>query len=193
MSASSNPSSSTSHPDPCLWPGKAVKDGPKHWDLPPSTLRPLFQGGTSLSQPSCMALCLSSRARPTHRPTLPPAYKSLQGQVDSAGISCPSRPSSSTAPPEVLGLSLFRVASRAPAHMPSTLRPCDPSYLGQCILHSTLSLQATQPCTLFAPGLGSFSQCHTARTPTLGLDPIRQHAMHMSPFTMPALHSDNTP
>ena len=30
--ASSNPSSPTSLPAPCLWPGKSVEDGPKLWD-----------------------------------------------------------------------------------------------------------------------------------------------------------------
>ena len=60
-------------------------------------------------------------------------------------------------------------------------------------LHSTLSSQVTQPRTLFAPGLSRFSQCHTLRTPTLGLDPIRQHAICPSPLTLPAVHSDHTP
>ena len=32
MGNGSNPSSSTSHPAPCLSPGKAVEDGPKPWD-----------------------------------------------------------------------------------------------------------------------------------------------------------------
>ena len=32
MDAGSNPGSSASHPALCLWPGKAVKDGPKPWD-----------------------------------------------------------------------------------------------------------------------------------------------------------------
>ena len=35
MDASSNPGSPTSHPAPCLWPGKAVEDGPKPWDPAP--------------------------------------------------------------------------------------------------------------------------------------------------------------
>ena len=59
--------------------------------------------------------------------------------------------------PEVPGLGLFRVASQTPACTPSTLGTCHPSHLGQCILHSTLSLQATQHHTLFAPGLGRFT------------------------------------
>ena len=29
----SSPGSPASHPAPCLWPGKAVEDGPKLWDL----------------------------------------------------------------------------------------------------------------------------------------------------------------
>ena len=29
MGAGSDPGGPTSHPAPCLWPGKAVKDGPK--------------------------------------------------------------------------------------------------------------------------------------------------------------------
>ena len=32
MGAGSNPGSPTSLPAPCLWPGKAVKDGPRLWD-----------------------------------------------------------------------------------------------------------------------------------------------------------------
>ena len=35
MGASSNPGSSTSHPAPCLWPRKAVKDVPKARDPAP--------------------------------------------------------------------------------------------------------------------------------------------------------------
>ena len=35
MGASSNPSSPASLPAPCLWPGKAVEDGLKHWDPAP--------------------------------------------------------------------------------------------------------------------------------------------------------------
>ena len=35
MGAGSNPGSSTSYPAPCLWPGKAVEDGPKLWDPAP--------------------------------------------------------------------------------------------------------------------------------------------------------------
>ena len=33
--ACSYPGSPASHPDPCLWPGKAVEDGPKPWDPAP--------------------------------------------------------------------------------------------------------------------------------------------------------------
>ena len=36
MGAGSNPGSPTSLPAPCLWPGKAVKDGPKLWDPAPA-------------------------------------------------------------------------------------------------------------------------------------------------------------
>ena len=35
MGAGSNPGSSTSHPAPCLQPGKAVEDGPNPWDYAP--------------------------------------------------------------------------------------------------------------------------------------------------------------
>ena len=35
MGAGSNPGGSTSHPAPCLCPGKAVEDGPKPWDPAP--------------------------------------------------------------------------------------------------------------------------------------------------------------
>ena len=44
MSAGSNPGGPASHPAPCLWPGKAVEDGPKPWDPAPSSGRP---GGSS--------------------------------------------------------------------------------------------------------------------------------------------------
>ena len=30
------PGCSASHPAPCLWPGRAVEDGPKPWDLQPT-------------------------------------------------------------------------------------------------------------------------------------------------------------
>ena len=33
--AGSNPCSSTFHPAPCLWPGKAVENSPKPWDPAP--------------------------------------------------------------------------------------------------------------------------------------------------------------
>ena len=36
MDTSSNPSGPASHPAPCLWPGKAVEDGPKLWDPAPT-------------------------------------------------------------------------------------------------------------------------------------------------------------
>ena len=36
MGASSNPGSPASLPAPCLWPGKAVEDGPKLWDPAPA-------------------------------------------------------------------------------------------------------------------------------------------------------------
>ena len=36
MGASSNPGSPTSLLAPCLWPGKAVQDGPKLWDPAPA-------------------------------------------------------------------------------------------------------------------------------------------------------------
>ena len=36
MGAASNPGGPASHPAPCLWPGKAVKDGPKLWDSAPA-------------------------------------------------------------------------------------------------------------------------------------------------------------
>ena len=32
MGTGSNPGIPASHPAPCLWPGKAIKDGPKPWD-----------------------------------------------------------------------------------------------------------------------------------------------------------------
>ena len=36
MGADSNPRGPASHPAPCLWPGKAVKDSPKPWNpVPP--------------------------------------------------------------------------------------------------------------------------------------------------------------
>ena len=35
MGTSCNPGSSASHPAPCLWPGKAIEDGPKPWDPAP--------------------------------------------------------------------------------------------------------------------------------------------------------------
>ena len=35
MDAGSNPGQPASHPAPCLWPGKAVKDGPNPWNLAP--------------------------------------------------------------------------------------------------------------------------------------------------------------
>ena len=35
MGAGSKPGVPASHPAPCLWPGKAVKDGPKPWDPAP--------------------------------------------------------------------------------------------------------------------------------------------------------------
>ena len=36
MGAGSNPSSPASLPAPCLWPGKAVEDGPKLWEPAPA-------------------------------------------------------------------------------------------------------------------------------------------------------------
>ena len=36
MDTGYNPSSAASHPAPCLWPGKAVKDSPKPWDPAPT-------------------------------------------------------------------------------------------------------------------------------------------------------------
>ena len=35
MAVSSNPGGHSSHPAPCLWPGKAVEESPKPWDLVP--------------------------------------------------------------------------------------------------------------------------------------------------------------
>ena len=36
MGINSCPGFTTSHPVPCLWPGKAVEDGPKPWDPAPT-------------------------------------------------------------------------------------------------------------------------------------------------------------
>ena len=35
MGTGSNLGGPASHPAPCLWPGKAVQDGPKPWDPAP--------------------------------------------------------------------------------------------------------------------------------------------------------------
>ena len=36
MGAGSSPCSPASHPASCLWPGKAIEDGPKPWDPAPT-------------------------------------------------------------------------------------------------------------------------------------------------------------
>ena len=37
MCTGSNPGSPTSHPAPCLWPEKAVEDGPRSWEPTPAS------------------------------------------------------------------------------------------------------------------------------------------------------------
>ena len=52
MGADSNPGGPVSHPAPCLWPGKAVKNGPKPWNPAPvwDTRRKFLDAGFGLAQ-----------------------------------------------------------------------------------------------------------------------------------------------
>ena len=52
MDAGSNSGSPASHLAPCLWPGKAVKDGPKPWEPAPvqETRKKLLAPGFGLVQ-----------------------------------------------------------------------------------------------------------------------------------------------